>query len=433
MEEKEEQEEKEEKKSNLKKGNKEGPVFLSPKVILQKTTEEADKIVQEKKEEIEATPETRIQRAAKEFGKRSGKTKRIAYNVFLVINVIGFIGILLWLYLSNGAYDLRVLFDHNVSSAIFLFLGAYFIFVLIMAFEVFRYWLLIYTSTKKSRIRTSYKTVSLALYYRLITPLRAGEYTYQIYYLYNNKVNASTATTLPTSRHVFEKITYLIVCILMLSFGFLIFRDQTTIQSFVTAWAYIALGFQLLIVIVIFILGIHKRFGEFLVITVMKFLKRFRIIKDYEEAFIRALGFAHEFNSTIKKSIANLPRFIYMFSSSVLILFLRLSVPFIIYNAFNGFGVFTFDVWLMTAGMMLICELAFGLWILPGHIVFADLVFISMFSGLFPLENGMMFWALLSWRFFSFYIFIIQGIAVGLWERSKTRLRRKAQTTKSLL
>jgi uncharacterized membrane protein YbhN (UPF0104 family) len=57
-----------------------------------------------------------------------------------------------------------------------------------------------------------------------------------------------------------------------------------------------------------------------------------------------------------------------------------------------------------------VVELTTALPILPGNVIIADLAFLAMFGSKFTSSH--IFWALLFWRFFTYYFFLLQGAIV---------------------
>ena len=62
----------------------------------------------------------------------------------------------------------------------------------------------------------------------------------------------------------------------------------------------------------------------------------------------------------------------------------------------------------------MICHLASSIVPLPGSSGAAELSFLAMFSSLF--QEGTQVWAMLIWRLSSYYVFIIRGILVTIYD-----------------
>ena len=100
---------------------------------------------------------------------------------------------------------------------------------------------------------------------------------------------------------------------------------------------------------------------------------------------------------------------------------LNATVAYCIYLAFNYPNI---EIgWLQVVSMALLCELAMSIIPIPGGSGFAEISFVAMFSLLF--REGTVFWALLFWRIFTYYFFIIFGFVVTLIDAFTKKKRVK--------
>ena len=63
---------------------------------------------------------------------------------------------------------------------------------------------------------------------------------------------------------------------------------------------------------------------------------------------------------------------------------------------------------------VILCELVVKLIPLPGGTVVSEFTFTTMFISLF--SNGSIFWALLIWRWLDYFMYLLQGIIVVLYD-----------------
>ena len=90
---------------------------------------------------------------------------------------------------------------------------------------------------------------------------------------------------------------------------------------------------------------------------------------------------------------------------SVVFYFVLYSIPYFIYCAFMGWNA---SVWLEIIILTIIIDMTASFMPLPGGTGVSDFSFIAVFSSFFL--NKTTFWALLLWRIFTYYIFILHGL-----------------------
>ena len=73
-----------------------------------------------------------------------------------------------------------------------------------------------------------------------------------------------------------------------------------------------------------------------------------------------------------------------------------------------------FDTFVMFWVFTILIELASGFVPLPGGTGMSEVAFVLVFENLFP--TGTVFWGLLLWRFMNYYIFLIQGLFVIIYD-----------------
>lgn len=372
---------------------------------------EAEEIAAENREEIAPTVEKTIVVAEKEVRKKNSKFMRYFYIACLVVNIISFI---VFLIINSQS---KVPFAELAKSAnVWWLFVAFGCFIATMLVESLRYYILILRGSKKSRPIVSFNTAAIGKYFDFITPLSTGGQAMQISYLTRKKIDGSFAASVPVTKYIYNQFCYLLVIItLFLLSGQPEFGDFGA--KFIGVAAYIGLTFQCFLLFVVFFFSISKKIAPACTIGVLKFLRKIHIIKDYKEIYVKVLKFVHDYQVSFKKFFTDFFSFFVMFFSSLLLIVIRCAVPFFIYSSFFGFEA---SLIIPICARTLMCELAMGIWILPGNVIFADVAFMALFKSVFI--GGTLFWALLFWRIISYYLYIIQGfIAVPIINHNNPR------------
>lgn len=382
---------------------------------------EANEIAIENKDVIDPTIETTIVGAQKEVKKKNSKFMRYFYTACLIVNIISFI-----VFLSINSQS-KVPFDElKEYSQVWWLVLAFACFIFTMLVESLRYYILILRGTKKSRPIVSYNTAAIGKYYDFITPLSTGGQAMQITYLTRKKIDNSFAASVPVTKYIYNQFCYLLVIIFLFMLS-----GQPEFGNFgarfIGVAAYIGLGWQVLLLAIVFFFSISKKVAPACTIGVLKFLRKIRLIKDYKEVYVKVLKFVHDYQTSFKKFFTDFFSFFIMFLSSLLLIIIRSIIPFFIYCTFFGFDSTQI---IPICARTLMCELAMGIWILPGNVIFADVAFMALFKSVFI--SGTLFWALLFWRLISYYLYIIQGfIAVPIINHNNPKYPRPPKIKKN--
>ena len=123
---------------------------------------------------------------------------------------------------------------------------------------------------------------------------------------------------------------------------------------------------------------------------------------------------------------------------SIFILLIIYSFPFFVYC---GMVEFDISLWLDMFVKTAMIEIAASLIPLPGGTGMNEFSFTAVFANLFL--EGRMFWALIIYRLFSYYFYLIQGLFVIIydyvigdkryeWQKKKWALQGESETFKQL-
>ena len=126
--------------------------------------------------------------------------------------------------------------------------------------------------------------------------------------------------------------------------------------------------------------------------------------------------------------------FILLIIMNYLTFFLLYSLPFLVYAAFFGFN---FEIFPIIFTYVVMIDLTASYIPLPGGTGTAELSFTALFGLYFV--DGTVFWAMIIWRIFTYYIYLLQGISVIIydyfvgnkryqWEEKKWALEAESRT-----
>ena len=340
--------------------------------------------------------------------KQKSPQKKIWSFIFLVINIAVVAYILLHMLEGQNVEPIS-----SININILLLVIAILAFPVLMFCDQMRYFMLINSSTKKKRPFLAYKVAAIGRYYDYVTPFASGGQPFQIYYLTNRGVKASSAISIPLAKYIVQQIVFAFMALFLLigSVTFLkeIFTNATgsTIVS-VASW----IGFILNFFIVFFtILLSSSRLGHKLVIGILKLLKKLRIVRNYDKHYNKLIKLVEEYQRTMKFFVKSPKLLFSMMFFSFATIVMQYSIPFLIYCAFGHTP--SFEIWFQIMIVSLMIDLACSFIPLPGGSGAAELSFAAMFTALF---SSATFWAMLLWRFLTYYAFIIRGLCLIIYD-----------------
>lgn len=339
---------------------------------------------------------------------KSQKTNksRIINLVFFCISVVVLVVILLYQSRKYGIKDPGDLFKENVS---FKGIGLIvLVFLAIMFLESFRTWLLILKATKISRPVISYKSTAICRYYDCITPFSFGGQPFQIYYLSTRGVNTGVATSVPLAKYMYSQISFCLIALIMLIVGSGMWGTKS---SLVVGLSIVSLIISVVFLLLIIFITLSKKVASRLIIGFIKFLSKIKLVKNYEKTSRVVYRSLSEYQKSIRFYLKDFWTSLLAFISSAGVVLLKALIPYLIYvmlsdNIEVGFSIIFCK--------FIVCELATMYVPLPGGSGVAEISFTALFASLF--SDGLLFWAMLIYRIASYYLYILQGFIVILYD-----------------
>ncbi len=357
---------------------------------------ESEKLSEEETKKLEEKI-VDVEKEVKESGSKKSKIKNI---LFFVLNIVLVVGILLWNILTSDDFTKIAFSDIKFRYV----LVALCLLLMINIADVMSVHRMIYRKTMRSRWHLSYKAAATLRYYDAITPLASGGQAFMVTYLTGRDVPASTSLSVPMAKLVFQHIAWLLITSVCLIISF----TNGLSQTFVSATSVI--GFMLTFILVSFILflSLSKRFGHKMVSGCLKFLHKIRIVKNYEKQYEKVMNLVEDYQNIIKEYSRSVWDIIYQILLHAIRIICLFSIPYFICLIFpyaggktGGFS----DFFVYTA----LIDLASSFIPLPGGTGMNEITFAALFKDYL---GGHTFWALLLWRFCSYYFYLLQGIGV---------------------
>ncbi len=399
------------------------PAILQEQVLPLENKDEKPLTEEEVKEIIEKQEinQNQLDEAEQQVAKQKSKKKKILNFVFFLINIGVVIAILVNQLTTQEVMPISTLFTSGLN--LWFILLTLVVFGLYMVCGAARINTLVKHSTGRSRPFLSYKTVAIGRHYDVITPMATGGQPFQIMYLKNRGLSASAAISVPMGNYVLSQIASIIMCAIVL-----ILATTTNVIGGVTVVSvafYVGFSLNFLLSFVIIFLSISKSVGKKLVGWTLKFLRKIKIVKNYEKQYNKVLKVVSDYQATIQNYAKSKWTFVYLLFISLIQFILTFIIPFTITCAFLGWRP---DLFLEIFIMGVMVDVAASFIPLPGGTGVSELSFTALFGQFF--KDGTLFWALIIWRIMSYYIFMIQGVGIIMYDyfvgnKKYTWLKRK--------
>lgn len=359
---------------------------------------------------------------------RSKKSKWFSL-LFFVINLI-VVGIVLAIQLNSeeGVGSIKELFSKERNlEFIFLAIGCFIFSEMLVAFKITK---ISKKYNKKASYLTSLKSEFVCQYYNKVTPFAVGGQPFQVYELSKHGMRANNAVTVVSCNYISSKFVYWFISLfMMLTIGTNMLVKNMSGTSFyiVLILATFSLSFMTIYLTFIILICINKRLANKLVGIGLNLLYKMKIVKDKSKLYFKimrpALSFQHKMKAFFKaKKFASFSMIISLFFHLI-----QYCIPACIYFIFEPFS---WSVFWQLLSIAVVIQLSFGVIPMPGGSGVAEFSFYTVFKML--IQNDLVFWALLLWRILTYYIYLLIGIVILIYDYAygNRKLRKRRQKLK---
>lgn len=346
--------------------------------------------------------------ANQEVAKHKTKKKKIINAITLVINIAVVVAILLVQVFTSKVEP----FGEIIAKGNFKWGYGFIIlacFALVMFFDTYRATKLLKQSTKRNRPFLCYKMIAIGRYYDCITPMSTGGQPFQVFYLNKHGVDAGTAISIPLARYVVFQIAWIATSLFATIYSTQLFGET----NLVSVASYIGFALNFLMIVGVWILSVSKKIGKILVAKTLKLLQKMRILKNYEKVYDKVMDTVNGFQTTMKSYTNKVGQLFWLVFTNVLHFIAQYSMPFFIFLMLGGEP--SMSSYIMFLVYSILIDLASGFVPLPGGTGMSEVAFTLIFTPIFP--EGTVFWGLLLWRFMNYYIYLIQGLVVMIYDK----------------
>ena len=328
------------------------------------------------------------------------KKKPLLIVIFVLINV-AVIAITAFSEFGNSANAAKL---SEVRINWWFLLPAALCFIVAITAEISKYVLMMREMTKnkekfdrKRSRKVARRTVLLGKYYDSITPAAIGGQPFQIYYMRKNSgMPSGVSTSIPMFGMIAGQLGFIIIAALCFLFGSASIDNAVLIGT-----ACFGLLFYAFWPVVIMIATFLPQATAELINKIVKFLAKIHIVKNQKATIAKVEFEVNEYAKCVRRILKTKGLFIKTVALSLVYNILVAMIPFFVLTAFGG------DVDFLPCFVTTVAVTSAVYFVpTPGNAGAAEGAFYAVFSAL---STGYIFWAMLTWRFFSYYIYIIMG------------------------
>ena len=247
------------------------------------------------------------------------------------------------------------------------------------------------------------KTVLIGRYYDNITPSGIGGQPMQIYYLNKNGVPGAESAAITVAGFVTMQLGFVILALFSV-----LFLGRYVEVNVVRTLAYFGIIMYSVSPTMIMLFTYRPGFAMKLTRGIVSFLAKLHIVRNKEKAASRYVETVQKYSDCVKVLVEQKKMCAITLFLGILYQCAICSIPYFVIQAFGG-GI----GFLSTFATTVVIYAAITFIPTPGNSGVAEGVFYAVFS---MLTSGYIFWAMLVWRFLVYYIFILVGIVIHVFE-----------------
>lgn len=362
-----------------------------------------------------------VARAAKEsidlIAKRSSRRKKIFVLLFVLLNIAT---IAVTALIEFAGPDAGKPNNINFTGLKMHYLVvAFLVFVGVLLAEAVKYAVMLKATTGKFRFSLAFQVGALGKYYDNVTPFGSGGQPFQVYYLNKRNVPFGTATSLPIAGFLMNQIAF----IALMLFGFVINSQRRFVTSSVfIVSAYIGIIFYIVVPLMVVLFTFMPKVSGKILVFFIRLGHKMHLVKHPDETTVKVMHNMEAYRQSLMALSRTKYLLLLVFVFSLLYQVCICSIPFFILKAF-GAGTGFVDIFFM-------CVFTYSAVTFvptPGNAGAAEGTFYALFK---TLNSGYIFWAMIIWRFLSYYMFIITGAGIYIYNfvKNKRALRSRNDT-----
>lgn len=290
----------------------------------------------------------------------------------------------------------------------------------------FEYVVVMKTTTGKCNFRTSLKVALLGKFYDNITPFAAGGQPMQIYYLHKKGYSGGVSSAVVLIKYFTWMFCWLLVSIVLMACNTSVLDGLSGGQRtllLTAGWFGVFINLMLPTSIVLFM--VLPKFTRALASGIIKLGYKVKIVRDKEKTMAKAAKVVQDFTSSFAIMSAHPVQFILLILLCIVEVSLNFSFPYFIMRMYSGLSDGGIGVMFAVAALNIYVTQSVAIIPTPGNTGAMEGLGALAFSAF--VAGSVQFWSMFTWRFAVYYIYIVIGLGITIFEfiRKFVRSRRK--------
>ncbi len=342
----------------------------------------------------------------------------IALGIWLMFNIVSDVG------------DEGKSFGEVIKNSDYRFAIVTLVLLLVILFcEWMKYAVIMKTTTGKLNLRTCSKVAFLGKYYDNVTPFAAGGQPMQIYYLHKKGYSGGVSSAVVLIKYFAQMFCWTLVCLILMACntGVLSQLGNSAWELTIMIGAWIGLAVNMFLPIMIVLFALLPKLSRALTSGVVKLGAKVKIVKDKEKAMTRAQKTVGDFRAAFRIMAHKPLNFLLLLFFCFTEVLLGFALPYFVMRTFNV-PLSETGINAMFSVMALNVYAAQSVTVIPtpGNSGAIEAVVTKAFSAV--VLNSVVTWVVVVWRFAVYYIYIIIGLCLTVYELIRKFYRaRKAK------
>lgn len=358
------------------------------------------------------------------------KKKNTVINLLLLlVNIIFMVFIVKSLVSNVGDADFTKIVEQQGSKLWWLF-GGLVIYCVYMFAQYSMYNVLIKDITGKKRRKLAYDVAVVGKYYDNVTPFAVGGQPMQIVALSKNGISPGVSTSIPIMKMMLNSIVNVVLVTLFFVFGLPRIPHTSAFNDLLLVILEVLGVIGIIITGVVTLCMVLISSGNLvtrsLLSKIIKLGYRLKIVKNYRRTLKKTINQVAEYRSSMKYLWKRKKLLIKMILLCLLECLSYAIIPYFVVKAFStSINLSPIMLIFICLVQYYICAMASSFIPLPGGTGLMEISFIFLFgAGVINLGDSIV-WALLAWRFLSYYMILIHGFSHELIKIVKTLIKNK--------
>ena len=349
-------------------------------------------------------------KGALEYQSPKQKRKSIIFSTcMLILNIVfmAFIIKNLFSEVEGNIFDVFI----NQGVKLYWLFGGVFAYIISIIMQIFLYKILLKNLSNNNNTFIAYDTAIVGRYYDNVTPFAIGGQPMQIVSLIKNNISPAVSTGIPLIKMVINTGMSAISALVFFVFGLPVLEMNSPLNKIlllvIEVLGVIGLVITLFITIFMFLISSGTLITRSFISGVLRIGYKLKLIKNYRYTYRKVLNQVAEYKFSIKYLFKNkkvlLKLVLVSFIENVAYAF----IPFFVIMSFLTVPVdnMLFFMFICVTKYFL-CSMASCFIPIPGGTGMMEISFIVLFGMILGDNIG---WALIFWRFLSYYLVIAHG------------------------